>query len=91
MARLALTISEIDALEAVRALDTALDEVDDDAVHAALSLAADHQARAIGHIESLLDRLAEWDNFQSILTLTRDILNRQKALEERTRRVAREK
>lgn len=91
LAELALTISEIDALEAVRALESAVDANEIEGVHAALTLAASHQARAIGHIEDLLERLAEWDNFQSILTLTRDILNRQKALEERTRRVAREK
>ena len=32
----------------------------------------------------LLDRLAEWDNFQSILTLTRDILGRQKSIRDKT-------
>jgi hypothetical protein len=42
-------------------------------------------------IEELLGRLAEWDNFQSVLSLTRDILNRQKNLRERTKDAAGEK
>jgi hypothetical protein len=42
-------------------------------------------------MDDLLDELAEWDNFQNILALTRDILNRQKALRERTQRYASEK
>jgi hypothetical protein len=35
-------------------------------------------------VEALLAELAEWDNFQNVLTLARDILNRQKALRDRT-------
>ena len=87
---LALLCSETDAEGAVAALDRALDARELAAVHAALSEAADHQAAAGRHLEDLLERLAEWDNYQSILTLTRDILNRQRALEERTRRMARD-
>ena len=49
-----------------------------------------HQARTLTEIESLLERLSEWENFQSILTLTRDILNRQKNLTERTRQFAKD-
>ena len=39
---------------------------------------------------SLLEQLAEWDNYQSILTLTRDLLNGQKNLSERTRQYIQE-
>ena len=88
---LALLVSEVDAQAATEALDGALDARDLPLVHAALSAAAAAQASAQAHIEDLLERLAEWDNFQSILTLTRDILNRQKALEERTRHMAQDK
>ena len=38
----------------------------------------------------VLVKLGEWDNFQSVLTLTRDILNRQKNLHQRTRKHAEE-
>ena len=44
----------------------------------------EHSRRAFG-------ALAEWDNFQNVLTLARDILNRQKALRERTQQFATEK
>lgn len=49
------------------------------------------QGQALEQLEQLVDRLAEWDNFQSVLSLTRDILNRQKALSERTKRYAQDK
>jgi hypothetical protein len=46
--------------------------------------------RAVEQLDALTTRLGEWDNFQSVLTLTRDILNRQKNLTERTRKFAEE-
>jgi hypothetical protein len=45
--------------------------------------AADARAQAV--LEQLLDRISEWDNYQAVLGLTRDILERQRALRERTR------
>jgi hypothetical protein len=54
----------------------------------ALAQAAELQATALKGIEDLLEELAEWDNFQNVLALTRDILNRQKALRERTQQFA---
>ena len=59
-------------------------------VHTALSEALVLQKEAHMKTEVLLAELAEWDNFQSILSLTRDILNRQKSLTERARHYARE-
>jgi hypothetical protein len=58
---------------------------------AAVLAAFEAQSRALDDLEALVDRLAEWDNFQSVLSLTRDILNRQKALSERTKRYAQDK
>ena len=46
--------------------------------------------RAVEQLDALTTRLGEWDNFQSVLTLTRDILNRKKNLTERTRKFAEE-
>jgi len=59
-------------------------------VHTALSEALVLQKEAHMKTEILLAELAEWDNFQSILSLTRDILNRQKSLTERARHYAKE-
>jgi len=57
----------------------------------ALERAIGHQTRSLERMDDLLGRLAEWDNFQNVLALTRDILNRQKALRERTQQFASEK
>ncbi|HVS09646.1 MAG TPA: hypothetical protein VMS76_07200, partial [Planctomycetota bacterium] len=85
---LALAISLDDTTAAAQAHDRAAQAVDLARVHEGLREAAEHQARAQQHIEELLARLAEWDNYQSILQLTRDILGRQKSLRERTREAA---
>ena len=39
-------------------------------------------------LDKLLAKLGEWDNFHSILTLTRDLLNRQQNLRQRTENFA---
>jgi len=59
-------------------------------VHAEVTAAEESQKAVVLKIESLLEMLAEWDNYQSILSLTRDILNGQKSLSERTREFAKE-
>jgi hypothetical protein len=82
---LSLSVSHQDAARATQALERAGQAVDLADVHAALIAAGDEEARMLAHLEELLSRLSEWDNFQSILSLTRDILNRQKSLLERTR------
>jgi hypothetical protein len=58
--------------------------------HAALSQSLALQSEARAKTELLLAELAEWDNFQSVLSLTRDILNRQKSLTERARQYAKD-
>jgi hypothetical protein len=88
---LALAVGEDHAAAATAALERAESSVDVDAARAALEDAVELQTRCLEHVEILLERLAEWDNFQNILQLTRDILNRQKALRERTQQLATEK
>ncbi|MFT5687419.1 MAG: hypothetical protein ACI8PQ_000248, partial [Planctomycetota bacterium] len=56
----------------------------------ALTTAIERQDEALRHIEELIDDLAQWNNFQDVLQLTRDILNRQRTLRERTEKFARE-
>ncbi len=45
---------------------------------------------ALRTAEELTTRLGEWDNFQSVLTRTRDIIKRQRNLHERTRKFAKD-
>lgn len=77
--------------EATAALEVAESSPSFSDREAAVLAAFDAQSRALEDLEALVDRLAEWDNFQSVLSLTRDILNRQKALSERTKRYAQDK
>ncbi len=87
----ALEISHVDEAKAAAALERAAQAIDQTDVHQRLLESADAQTLGLTHIDDLLSRLAEWDNFQSILSLARDILNRQKTLLERTRSSANQK
>ena len=71
-------------------LRAAADTTNLEATHAALLAASNRQLQGLAATERLLELLAEWDNFQSVLSLTRDILNRQQNLLERTRPYAKE-
>jgi hypothetical protein len=82
---LALEIGEGDARSAVDALRRAQDLADAAAQYDQLVLAAEHQTAARDRLEALLTLLSEWDSYQSLLAATRDLLNRQKNLLERTR------
>lgn len=82
---LALTIDVDDAHAAAKLAERAAQSGDIGDVHALLGEHAHLAAQMDQHIQDLLARLAEWDNFQSILSLTKDILNRQKTLRERAK------
>lgn len=88
---IALEISEGHAPAATAALDRV--ELNLETPQAADELAAAIEAMtgAVDQMNLLLAKLAEWDNFQNVLTLTRDILNRQRNLKERTEKLATEK
>jgi hypothetical protein len=88
---MALEISEDHATLAVQALDDAEEATTRAAVADLLQAAAERAAGVEKALEELLAELAEWDNFQNVLTLTRDILNRQKTLRERTQQFGSEK
>lgn len=90
IAALALEISEVDAPAATAALVRAQEATDLTRIHAEISAAEASQKAVVLKVEKLLEMLAEWDNYQSILSLTRDILNGQKNLSERTREYAKE-
>jgi len=91
MVGLALEVSEEHGNQAVSQLIEARDEPKPaqviDHVDAALRAQVEVQAT----LDRLLGKLGEWDNFQSVLTLTRDILNHQKSLKQRTQRFAEDK
>lgn len=82
---LALEVAEDDAREAVDSLRRAQDLADAVAQYDQLVAASEHQAAARDRVEALLTLLSEWDSYQSLLAATRDLLNRQKNLLERTR------
>jgi hypothetical protein len=88
---LALEISEDHVTAAVEALGAA--EAAGVAAEAAASLERAGEAvdRVLARTEDLLAALAEWDNFQNVLTLTRDILSRQKEIRDRTQQFAQDK
>ncbi|MAB80024.1 MAG: hypothetical protein CMJ89_11790 [Planctomycetes bacterium] len=88
---IALEVSEDYQYQAVQKLNQAERAIEPAAVQTALIEASAIQSRALERLEDLLDKLAEWDNFQNILALTRDIRNRQKALRERTQQFMQEK
>lgn len=81
----ALRLSAEVSPKAVEALDRGARAADVAASHAALSEAQAAQTELHHGLTELLEQLAEWDNFQAVLTLTRDILTRQKAVRDRTR------
>ncbi|MCA8981036.1 MAG: hypothetical protein H6831_15655 [Planctomycetes bacterium] len=87
---LSLEISNQELATATEALRRAQESQDLVATHDALLDAADRQAAALTLFDALLEDLAEWDSFQSVLTLTRDLLNRQKILLKRTEHFAKE-
>ena len=77
------------ATEAAPASRTAVEDATRSGeVLSALELAIERQRETLADIEGLLGRLAEWDNFQSVLSLTREVLERQRALKERTKELA---
>lgn len=90
LVQLALEASEEHAAAAVAALDRAGEADSPALVASALEEALGHAQRVEAKLEALLDELSEWDNFQNVLTLARDILNRQKALRDRTQQFATE-
>jgi hypothetical protein len=85
-----LEVGEELAPGAAEALARAQDARELTDVHGALERAGELQRATVARIESLLELLAEWDDFQSVLSLTRDLLNRQKTLAERTKQYAKE-
>jgi len=56
----------------------------------ALETARNELNACVQKLGQLSDLLAEWDNFQTVLNLTRDILGGQKTLNERTRQYAKD-
>ena len=87
---LALFVSEEAAPAAVAALGEAVAASAPGQRARTLATAIDRHTEGIASLERLREHLAEWDNFQSVLSLTRDILNRQRNLIEHTRQFARD-
>jgi hypothetical protein len=91
MVGLALEVSEEHGTQEVSHLQRARDEPKPSQVLGHVEAALLAQVEAQATLDRLLAKLGEWDNFQSVLTLTRDILNHQKSLKQRTQRFAEDK
>ena len=87
---LALAIADDDAVAALESLDAAERALAHTERANAVEEAVGRQDATLTRIEALVAELAEWDNFQNVLQLTRDILNRQRTLRERTESFAKE-
>lgn len=85
---LALDVSEVHLSAAAEALQECAASQDPIRRREALEEVVAAQVRARQALDELLIKLGEWDNFQSVLTLTRDILNRQENLIQRTQKLA---
>lgn len=85
---LGLDLSETSAPVAREALDLTEELSSFEDLVLGLDEARLRQSENLVAIDALLERLAEWDNFQSVLSLTRTLLERQKAVEQRTRDLA---
>ncbi len=81
----ALTLSSEHSPRAVSELERAAATVDASAASTALAQALASQQAVHAGLNELLEQLADWDNFQAVLTLTRDILTRQKSVRDRTK------
>lgn len=88
---LSLEISEDHVTAAVEALNAAESAGAAAEVAEHLERAGEAADRVLARTEDLLAALAEWDNFQNVLTLTRDILTRQKEIRDRTQQFAQDK
>jgi hypothetical protein len=82
---LALELEQPHLERAEAALRAALATPTAEQLHAGLTTAAEAEAAARALLERIQDGIAEWDNYQAVIGLTRDILERQQALRERTR------
>jgi hypothetical protein len=78
MVGLGLEVSEEHAAAATTSLERARETDGPAALREALAEAEVHQRTAKDRLEELLGKLAEWDNFQSVLSNLRDIVNGQK-------------
>ena len=72
----------------ITSLETVRDAGDLESARAALSEADLRLTELRETMDRLTGELGEWDSLQSVLSLTRDILSRQKNLTERTRKAA---
>lgn len=88
IADLAIELMDGPLADAARALDDAASARDTETLARHVDEASVAARDGALLVEALLERLAEWDNYQSVLSLTRDLLERQKNLSERTKRFA---
>ena len=85
MLEIAHEISDLLSPAAAEALERAATAADSGGVRERLATARTSQDAIVGAIDRLLVLLAEWDNYQAVVGMTREILERQKMLNARTK------
>lgn len=85
MSRLALNLSERSTRRATEALENVSLRTDPIAQKQLLQEAFQAQKESLEILNKLLDQLAEWDNYQTVIQLTRELLERQRSIHSRTK------
>jgi hypothetical protein len=88
LVEVAIEVASDLAPRASAAVDRARSADDLAAAEPWLSEAVLAQAALLERLEALLESLAEWEDYQSVLSLSRDLLERQRWLRDRTRAAA---
>jgi hypothetical protein len=89
MLDLSRQIAERLSPDATRALEDAATAVDPGRIRDRLAAARAAQDEVLATIDRLLLLLAEWDNYEAVVGLAREILERQKTLNQRTKEFTR--
>ncbi len=85
MSRLSLNLSERSTRRAAEALENVSLRTDPSAQKQLLQEAFQAQKESLEILNKLLDQLAEWDNYQTVIQLTRELLERQRSIHSRTK------
>lgn len=91
MAGNGLRLAERTAKEAASALDRAALAAAPEEQRRQILLARDLQKEALGGIEKLLTALSEWDNYQTVVNLARELIERQRSINSRTKEMSRQR
>lgn len=85
MAEISSTLAEEASKKALSALEAAGLNKDPEAQKKLLAQANETQKQCLASMERLLSMLAEWDNYQTVINLAKELLDRQRSIQTRTK------